>query len=129
MEQITIWDILQDNQKNEVSCLNCIFSMVDDTNRHCLKCTDFSAYVKAYDIENDERLTEWEECYSEMVYIKGLPVSGVMTDGWRTPVNIDRVEVGVYAGRDAEIGLRYCVSGPGDIFDVWVPVMWRTEKQ
>ena len=125
MEQLTIWDIIPvEKPEIEMSCFNCVFG-IEKHDRHCKNCEKLSSYIRAYDPSDDDRLIEWEPCESNLIYINGIPITGVMAENWKTPCNIDRVEVGIYAGRDAEIGLRYCVSGPDDCFDCWVAVMWR----
>lgn len=135
MEQLTIWDILPEEKPEiEMSCFTCVFNVRGyipngKTDRHCKNCENLSSYIRVYETETDDRLIEWEPCESNLIYINGIPVTGVMAENWKTPCNIDRVEVGIYAGRDAEIGLRYCVSGPDDCFDCWVAVMWREVKR
>jgi len=128
MEQMTIWDILPEEKPEiEMSCFNCVFG-IKDHDRHCKNCEHLSSYVRAYDPSDDDRLIDWKPCKNNLIYINGIQVLDVLAENWKTPEHIDRVVVGIYMGRDAEIGLRYCVAGPDDCFDCWGAVMWREVK-
>lgn len=129
MEQITIWDILNEKQESDFPCDSCLYDIKgccdydEPLGRHCEL---GNAYIKRYDIKKDDRLNDWAKVQCDKsVSVRGLSVTQSEADSWKVPVNIDRVEVGQYDGNKAEIGLRWCVSGVNDEFEIWVAIMWR----